>query len=208
MLFSIVALAAANPPSFSLYDLQKDWSFSVAKQSALFGDASDFHVRGNIQSYVMKANNSIKFVVKSGYALGDPVWHINVTDDTAEVFDKALNPVALLKFGYADDVSAFVRGTALDGNFSISGVVGPMRQSVLTITATDSDLVFVVRATPPVEITGVQIVQKLIPSFCIVLFMGFGRIYRRRFWDQFSQMNTRTLQNRIQEAKQRESAAK
>ena len=207
-MFLLACLAAAGTLPFHLTELETDWIFSVARQSGQFGDDTDFHVRGKVQSYVMKANNSIKFAVKSGHALKDPVFHINVTGDTAEVFDTSLAPVALLKFTGADDVSAFVRGTAFDGQFAVSGIVGPNRQCVLTVTATDSDLVLVIRATPPPRITSAQIVTKLIPSFCIVLFMGFGRVYRRRFWDQFSQMNTRTLQKRINEAKQREKAGK
>lgn len=202
MLFIGLVLSQTVLP-FDLHELQRDWSFSVAHQSGQFGAESDFHVIGKISSYTMLVNDSVKFKVKSGRALGDPMLHFNLTSNSVEVFAENLSLLAVMDFVAVDTDSLFVRGTTSDGKFAISGVMGLKAPSVITLTSTQDDEVFVIRGTLPAEVTMGQIIARLVPGMSILFFMGFGRIYRKRFWLQFSQMNTRTLQNRLNEAKKK-----
>jgi hypothetical protein len=151
----------------------------------------------------MKTNRSIRFSVKSGPPIGHRLLHFNISEDEIEVFDVNLSTVARLKCFPGDQATVFVRGLSADQTWAITGFLGPKEQSIVTITSTESDEVIVIRGNPPPTVTTGDLIRRLLPAIAIVFFFGFGKIYQKRFWRQYRQMNTRSLQNRIRETKNR-----
>ena len=95
----------------------------------------------------------------------------------------------------------FVKGT-FEKNYFVSGIISTNGKhlSELTITVKDTDTVILIRAKPEKVLSPAEYFAKLSPAIAILFFMGFGRTYRKRFWKQFNQMNTVTLQRHIDEA--------
>jgi hypothetical protein len=90
-----------------------------------------------------------------------------------------------------------------DQIYAISGLLSPSQESILTITATDSDEVVVIRGSPPQKITNSDLLRKLMPAIAIIFFYGFGKPFQKRFWKQYRQLNTRSLHNRMRETQVR-----
>lgn len=206
-MFLLISLAFCDLAT-ELHKLDENWKFSVTKSSGSYGEQDDFQARGKIMAFTRKTNNSIVFHVKSGNRLGDPTYWFNITDDNVEMFDANLSLIAVMKASNADNSSLALRGSTIDGKYTIAGIANPRRQSIITLTTLEDDTVYVIRATAPAHMTTGQVITKIIPSFCIIFFMGFGRTYRNRFWRQYRHMNTRTLQNRIHEVQQRNKGKK
>jgi hypothetical protein len=188
---------------FVLKDLQIDWSFSVTKSSGPYGEATDYFLRGSVKSAVMKSNSSVRFRIKSRRALGHELIHFNVTDDAIDVFDGNLATIAQFKCFRADQTTVFARGMSADQIYAISGLLSASQESIVTITATDSDEVFVIRGSPPPKITNSDLLRKLMPAIAIIFFYGFGKPFQKRFWKQYRQLNTRSLHNRMRETQDR-----
>jgi hypothetical protein len=201
--FLLCVLSSNRSLPFSLRSLQLNWAFSVARSSGLFGAPSDYFATGSVRSAVMKSNHSIRFRVSSSRPFDSALLHFNVTDDEISVFDANLSALAQLKCFWADTGAVFARGGSADGRYALSGLLGPARQSMLTITATDSDEVILIRASPPTKVEKGDLLRKLLPAIAIIFFVGFGRPYQKRFWRQYRQLNTRSLQNRMRETQSR-----
>jgi hypothetical protein len=154
----------------------------------------------------MRVNDSIRLQVKCAPPIRNHLLHVNITDDGAEVFDASLSLIARLKFGAVNGSVVFLRGVSTDGQYAFAGLINEASTSVVTGTATGSDEVFVIRATPPAEIGVGEIIVRLFPAIAVVFFAGFGKTYRRRFWRQYRTMNTRSLQNRMRETEQKSGA--
>jgi hypothetical protein len=126
---------------------------------------------------------------------------MNITEDQVEVSD-ASELLAVLHSAFVDTHTVFLRGRTLDDKYILSGTLSRRRQSILAIASTHSDDVILLRGTPPKVMAAKDIAARLAPGLGILFFMGFGRVFRSRFWKQFSHMNTRSLQNRINELRQ------
>jgi hypothetical protein len=200
----LLALLLTLSPAkvFDLRDLQLDWAFSATRSVGEYGNESDFFSLGSVRSATMRANNSIRFLIKGGIGIENRCLHINITDNQIEVFDEALDLVTVLDSTSIDASTVFIRGRTLDGEYIVSGTLDRHRQSILTISATQSDDVMMIRGSPPKAMEAKDVAARLAPAIGIIFFMGFGRMFRARFWNQFSHMNTRSLQNRINELKQ------
>jgi hypothetical protein len=201
LLFSLFLSDSILP--FPLKALQLDWSFSLTKSSGPYGEPMDYSVRRLVRSSRMKSNSSVRFLIKSSKPLGNQLFHFNLTNDEIEVFDRDLSTIARMKAFWADSATVFVRGISSDQRYAISGLLSPTQHSIVTITATDSDEVTVIRASPPQNVTAANLIQRILPAVAIVFFIGFGRPFQKRFWAQYRQMNTRSLQNRMRETQDR-----
>jgi hypothetical protein len=208
MLLLLPALLHADDPApLNLRRLPRDWRFSISRSLGQFGDSSDFLTHGSVTSRVIDSNNSVRLDVKCAAPIGNRVVHLTLRGDAADVFDASLSIIARLKFGAVNTSTAFLRGISADGRFDFAGLVREDATSVLTATATESDEVFVIRATPPAQVGAGEIIARLLPAIAVVFFAGFGRTYRKRFWRQYRTMNTRSLQNRMRETQQKKGKA-
>ncbi|OHT08017.1 hypothetical protein TRFO_23641 [Tritrichomonas foetus] len=199
--FSILSLSNELPDDsllpFDLIDLYGDWNVLITHSNGQFSD-EDFQFSPSIKMFIMKINGSVKITTTALRYIGK-LYHANVTDNVIELFDDQLSLVSTISASKLDNQTVFLRGVSPNEDYLVSGFMSPNHKSIITITSTKSDDVYIIRGKPPKVITATEIIQRLLPALSILIFMGFGRVYRARFWNQYAQMNTRTLQKRINE---------
>ena len=185
---------------FNLIDLHTDWDVLITHTSGLFSEKeTQYQFNPGISMYIMKANGSVLIETKALRHISR-LYHANVSNNKIELFATNMSLIASLVASKLDNQTVSIRGTSPNGAYSIFGYMSPVEKSLITITSTNSDDVYIIRGIPPHRLTAPEIISRILPSIAIVVFMGFGRIYRARFWRQYSQMNTRTLQNKIDQA--------
>ena len=185
---------------FDLIDLHDDWDVLITHSSGLFSDKETrFQIHPKINMYIMKANGSVEIETKATRHISR-LYHSNITNNKIELFNINKSLIATITAYRLDNQTVSLRGSSTDGNYSIFGYASPFQKSLITVTSTKSDDVYFIRGIPPHRLTATEFISRILPSIAIVIFMGFGRIYRARFWRQYGQMNTRTLQNRINTA--------
>ena len=199
-IFDIFAHSEELP--FKLERLISDhWNVLISEVTGQYGN-SLYQFTPKPRMDTMLSNNSLRIEFElSGYSRKERIiFHANITDNIIELFNENLDPLVNITASYLSEDSIIVRGNSLD-NYSISGVLSPQRPSMLILQSRFDDKVKTVRLEMRKLVTSTNIITRLLPSFFILLTLGFGRIYRKRFWAQYSLMNTRTLQRRINEAK-------
>lgn len=185
---------------FDLIDLHMDWDILFSHSSGQFSDEQTrFQFSPKITMSIYKVNGSVKIQTTALQHMAR-LYHANITGNKIELFAQDLSLIATMNAYKLDNQTVTIRGSSLDGVYTIFGYMSPFQKSLITVTSTNSDDVYTFRGIPPHIITASEIFVRILPSIAIVFFMGFGRIYRARFWRQYSQMNTRTLQNRINKA--------
>lgn len=185
---------------FDLIDLHDDWDVLITHSSGQFLDKeTQFQIHPKINMYILKSDGSIEIETKANRHISR-LYYSNITNNKIELFDLNKTLMATMFASKLDNQTVTIRGTSTEGNYTIFGFASPFQKSLITVTSTQSDDVYFIRGIPPHKLTPTEIITRILPSIGIVVFMGFGRIYRARFWRQYNQMNTRTLQNRIDSA--------
>lgn len=192
----LIYLSACSELPFDIRD-HKDWLVSLSHLSNPF-----FQIEIRTDSFVMLSNNSILSQIYSTPPIGNTIFHFNITSNVIDVFDVSMQPKATVKMLPIDEENIALRGYSNDNEYDIYGYISSNKKktSQIFIASLDRSDVYVMNNIMQKNITLFEILERLTPGLCVLFFMGFGKLYQKHFWNQFSQMNTRTLQNRINEA--------
>ena len=184
--------------TFNIYDLAVNWDLLITHSTGEFSDKeTQFQFSPTIKTFIMKSNGSVKIETTASRYISK-LYHANISNNKIEFFDSNLDKLADIHVTRQNDTFAYLKGNS--SHFNIFGFVSPLERSMMSIVSTNSDEVYLFRGKPPHVITPSELIQRILPSVAILFFMGFGRVYRVRFWKQYNQMNTRTLQNKINQA--------
>lgn len=154
-----------------------------------------------IRFFKYSMNNTFRVEYRSGLNKSYLTYHFDFDDDEGFVVsDSNHEPVI------EGSVLLLLNGTLyfsgkFNNNLSITGLFDIQMPSEAIIRDTTNGKSSIIRVIPAKRITYTELVHRLTPAFAILFFYGFGRNFRKRFWRQFNQMNTLTLQNRMNEAK-------
>ena len=202
-LFFLSLIACDGSLPFPISDLSGEWGSLLTHSNGPFSD-EDFQFGPRFKMYVMKVNGSFRIQTTALRHIGK-LYHANFTDNSIELYDEELATIANFDVSRLSNEEILVRGETADRQFSIFGSVSCKHQSVLSMVSKTSDDVYVLRLSPPRTVTAGEVIQRMLPGLSILIVMGFGRVYRARFWSQYAQMNTRTLRKRINEASNEQS---
>lgn len=202
LLFCLQLIACEDATAFDLKQY-REMELLISYANGQYGDKK-FTLHGKTDCFVLD-NNTFKCIIKSGSALGKQVYSFNIDSTSIEVLNEFSENLANLNLQYFENMTCYFNGRTIDDKHYISGQFSAIDDALLmTISNFDDDGVFLISGKIPEKLTTYDILMKLTPSFAIVFFFGFGKIYQKRFWKQFNQMNTMTLHKRINEALEKE----
>lgn len=196
-LFQMLVLSLDQEPH-SLSKFMVNWRANYMYTNGQYGDnftKSFFKVRK------FKLNNgTIGIDIEMDLSKKSFSYQFQFSDELVSVFNENSELVLPINYHFYDDNTISLHGV-YQSQFNVVGILSLSNPSQITFSSRVSDEVYIVQLIAPVKLTFTDYFVKLSPAFAIVFFMGFGRYYRSRFWKQFNQMNTRTLQRAINEAK-------
>ena len=157
-----------------------------------------------INGYRHNESHVIEFEKKTPFFITDNIINFEFEEDgmisfySEENWTKYNSDIA---YEVLSNQTIFIKGT-FEEKYYVTGILATSGRhlSELTVTVKDTDTVYLVRVKPEKVLSPAEYFAKLSPAIAILFFMGFGRTYRKRFWRQFNQMNTVTLQRHIDEA--------
>ena len=202
---------AIDFPFFKPSVLNKGYYANFAHFGGEFGEKNDFTAtKIRINGYRTNHSQYLEFEKYLPSFLDEKFFNFQINEDgTINLYyDENWTEIpSYLTYTQFDTSNIFVQGNIME-KYIISGLISSQSYSELTVTIKDTDEVIITRIKPEKVLTKTDYLTKLTPSFAILFFMGFGRIYRKRFWKQYNKMNTATLQRHINEAEEKEKKAK